>query len=135
MKLFGRREAPDAGRGSLADYDYDLRPKKTDVVIRAAESDPHQDEIRRTLDLDADELFAMITRRSQQDEAVDAPMPVRLFGGGRVSGVVGIVPRGMEAPVDETIGRLLGSPNPRIPVEIATTKNGLRVDLLIGRTR
>ncbi len=135
MKLFGRREAPDAGRGSLDDYDYNLRPKKNDVIIRAAESDPCQAEIQRTLDLGADELFAMISRRSQQDEAVDAPMPVRLFGGGRVSGVVGIVPRGMEAPVDDTLGRLLGAVNPRIPVEIVPTKNGLRVDLLIGRTR
>lgn len=135
MKLFGRKEAPDAGRGSLDDYDYNLRPKKIDVVIRAADSDPYQDEIQRTLDLGTDELFAMITRRSQQDEAVDAPMPVRIFGGGRVSGVVGIIPRGMEAPVDDTLGRLTGSANPRIPVAIVSTKKGLRVDLLIGRTR
>lgn len=135
MKLFGRREAPDAGRGSLDDYDYNLRPKKVSVVIRAAESDPCQEELRRILDLGVDDLFAMITRRSQQDEAVDAPMPVRIFGGGRVSGIVGIVPRGLEAPVDETLGRLVGSANPRIPAQILTAKTGLRVDLLIGRTR
>ncbi len=126
----------DTGRGSLADYDYNLRPKKKDTVIRLAESVPNQDEIRKTLDSGAEEVWAMITRRGIEDERTDAPMPVRLFVSGRVSGVVGIVPRGLEAPVDDALARLgeSGKP-PRIPAGIAETRDGLRVDLWIGATR
>ena len=79
----------------------------------------------------------MISRRTLEDERVDAPTPVRLFAGGRVSGIVGSVPRGLEAPVDDALGRLAerGKP-PRIPASIVTTRGGaLRVDLQIGETR
>lgn len=126
----------DAGRGKLDDYDYNLRPKKNDTIIRLADCDPHQDELQSTLDLGADALFAMISRRGPEEERVDAPMPVRLFGGGRVSGIVGMVPRGLEAPVDDALVRLSESGKaPRMPVEIVSTRGGLRVDLKIGSTR
>jgi hypothetical protein len=129
-------KSDDVGRGTFADYHYNLRPKKDDTVIRLADCDPNQEELRRTLDTGAGEMWAMISRRSVDDERTDAPMPVRLFASGRVSGVVGIVPRGLEAPVDDALGRLAeaGRP-PRIPAKIVTTRGGLRVDLGIGTTR
>ena len=126
----------DDGRGKLDDYDYNLRPRKTDTVIRLAESNPHQDELQSTLGLGAEDYWAMISRRGPEEERTDAPMPVRIFAGGRVSGIVGHVPRGLEAPVDDAIARLLtaGKP-PRIPVAIVSTRGGLRVDLDMGATR
>lgn len=134
-RLFSRG-ADDAGRGSLADYDYNLRPKKSDTVIRLADSDPNQEELQRTLDSGAEAIWAMISRRGVEDERTDAPMPVRLFATGRVSQVVGMVPRGLEAPVDDALVRLSESGKPpRIPVDIVSTKKGLRVDLRIGATR
>lgn len=131
------RTAPvDAGSGSLDDYDYNLRPKKADATIRLADSDPNRDEIVRINEMGAEEIWSMISRRSQEDERTDAPMAVRLFVSGRVSGVVGYIPRGLEAPVDDALGRLLESGKPaRIPVKIVSTKKGLRVDLRIGATR
>jgi len=126
----------DDGRGKLGDYDYNLRPKKSDTVIRIAESNPHQRELQSTLDLGAEEYWAMISRRGLEEERTDAPMPVRIFASGRVSGIVGLVPRGLEAPVDDAIARLLtaGKP-PRIPVSIVSTRGGLRADLDMGATR
>lgn len=137
--LFSRvfsRGTDDAGRGDLDDYDYNLRPKNKDVVIRLAESNQNQDDLQRALTSDAEVIAAMINRRNADDERTDAPMPVRLFFEGRVSGVVGTIPRGLEAPVDDALGRLgeSGKP-PRIPVAVQQTKAGLRVDLLIGTTR
>lgn len=130
------RGTDDAGRGSLADYHYNLRPKKNDTVIRVADSDPNQAEIQRALELGSEELWAMIPRRGIEEERTDAPMPVRIFQSGRVSGVVGIVPRGLEAPVDDALGRLAESGKPpRIRVSIVNTRGGLRVDLRIGETR
>jgi len=128
--------ADDAGRGKLDDYDYNLRPKKNGTVIRLADSNPNQDELQRVQDAGADELWAMISRRGPEDERTDAPMPVRLFMSGRVSGIVGIVPRGLEAPVDDALVRLAeaGKP-PRIPAVVVSTGGGLRVDLRIGTTR
>lgn len=130
------RGADDSGRGRLNDYDYNLRPTKASTVIRLADSAGKQDELQRTLDLSASELWAMISRRGPEEERTDAPMPVRIFAGGRVSGIVGIVPRGLEAPVDDALGRLTaaGKP-PRIPARIITTRGGLRVLLDIGLTR
>jgi hypothetical protein len=53
-----------------------------------------------------------------------------------VVGPVGQVPRGLEAVVSEAITRLeLAGRKTRIPVEVVRTRQGLRVDLLIGRTR
>lgn len=134
-RIFGRG-SDDAGRGRLEDYDYNLRPKRNDVVIRLAESDPNQDELQRTIDSGAEEIWAMIPRRGIEEERADAPMPVRLFVTGRVSQVVGMVPRGLEAPVEDALARLSESGKPpRIPVGIVSTKGGLRVDVKIGRTR
>ena len=131
------RKAPDdGGRGSLDDYDYNLRPKKSGTTIRLADSDANRDEIVRIQDMGAEEIWSMISRRSEQDERTDAPIPVRLFVSGRVSGIVGMIPRGLEAPVDDALARLLESGKPpRIPVQIVSTKKGLRVDLVIGATR
>lgn len=128
--------ADDAGRGKLEDYDYSLRPKKSDTVIRLADSDPSQDELQRTVDSGAEEIWGMISRRGIEEERTDAPMPVRLFATGRVSQVVGMVPRGLEAPVDDALVRLSESGKPpRIPAVIVSTKKGLRVDLRMGATR
>ena len=63
-------------------------------------------------------------------------MPVRLFADGRLLGPVGQVPRGLEGVVNEAISRLeMSGRKPRIPADIARSRHGLRVDLLIGRTR
>ena len=63
-------------------------------------------------------------------------MAVRLFVDGRILGPVGMVPRGLEGVVNEAISRLeLAGRKPRIPVEIVRTRQGLRVDLQMGRTR
>jgi hypothetical protein len=46
------------------------------------------------------------------------------------------VPRGLEAVVNETLSRLeTAGRKPRIPAEVVRTKQGLRVDLLMGETR
>lgn len=137
LNLFKPRKGmSDAGSGRLEDYDYNLRPKNSRVTITVADSNPHQDELRTTLERGAEELWAMISRRGPEEERTDAPMPVRLFGGGRVSGVVGIIPRGLEAPVDDALGRVAeaGKP-PRIPAVVVETRGGLRVELQIGATR
>lgn len=131
-----RKTQDDTGTGSLDDYDYNLRPKKAGTTIRLADSEANHDEIVRIHEIGADEIWTMISRRSQEDERTDAPMPVRLFVSGRVSGIVGVIPRGLEAPVDDALARLSESGKPpRIPVEIVRTKRGLRVDVHIGATR
>ena len=131
-----RRTPDDAGTGSLDDYDYNLRPKKSDTTIRLADSEANHGEIARIHEIGADEIWTMISRRSQEDERTDAAMSVRLFVSGRVSGIVGVIPRGLEAPVDDALARLSESGKPpRIPVEIVSTRRGLRVDVRIGATR
>lgn len=137
--LFSRlfsKGADDTGRGRLEDYDYNLRPKNKDVTVRLSDSDPHQEELQRTMDGSPEEIWAMISRRGIEEERTDAAMPVRLFVSGRVTGIVGIIPRGLEAPVDDTLVRLAESGKPpRIPCLIVSVKGALRVDLLIGATR
>jgi hypothetical protein len=67
---------------------------------------------------------------------VDAAIVVRLFTGRRVSGPVGMVPRGLESVVDENLRRLddaLGIA--RIPVAIVRKRGRLRVQLLMGAVR
>lgn len=125
----------DAGKGSFRQYAGQLVPRSSRVRLRLAGSDPHQDELRAVADEGGD-LATAISRRSQQQEAVDAPIPVRLFVGRRVSGPVGWVPRGMESVVDEALGRLdtLGRPQ-RIPARIVRARGRLRVELLMGATR
>jgi len=123
----------DAGAGSLEDYRFDLTPKSAKTVIRLAGCDPYQEDIG-VADT-AQELEAVIARRTQEEERVDAPMPVRLFADGRLIGPVGQVPRGLEGVVNEAISRLeMAGRKPRIPADIGRTRHGLRVDLLMGRT-
>ena len=123
----------DQGSGSLDDYKFDLVPGSTGTTIRLAGSGEHQDLIAG---IDAEQIETAIARRTVEEERTDAPTVVRLFVDGRVIGPVGEVPRGLEGPVSEAISRLerLGR-RPRIPVAIVRTRHGLRVDLLMGRTR
>lgn len=126
----------DRGKGSFDDYLYDLIPKNRDVTMRLADSTPHQDEIAELADAEADSLFTATPARNLDQERVDAPLEVRVFSGRRVSGVVGVVPRGLESVYDEAVRRLDGrGDKPRIPVAVVQTKQGWRVDLLMGRTK
>ncbi len=124
----------DQGSGSLDDYKFDLLPANGRVTIRLAGSDPCQDEIAK-----ADEaglVETAIARRTQEEERTDAPMDVRVFADGRIVGPVGRVPRGLEAVVNEAISRLeMTGRKQRIPVDVVRTRQGLRVDLLMGETR
>ena len=121
-------ERNDQGKGSLNQYRGNSR-----VRIRLAGSNPHQ---ALLAELAGQTAETAISRRSQQSEAVDAPIEIRLFVGSRVVGPVGWVPRGLESVVDEAIGRLdtLGRKQ-RIPVEIIRKGGLYRVELLIGQTR
>lgn len=126
----------DRGSGSLDDYAFDLIPKNSKVTIRLENSTPYQDELRDIAAEAGEDTTTATPARTIEDDRIDAPIPVRLFLGRRVSGVVGTVPRGLESVYDETVRRLEGrGDKPRIPVSIVSTKRGLRVDLLIGRTR
>ena len=63
-------------------------------------------------------------------------MPVRLFTGRRVSGVVGSIPRGLESVIDETLRRLDDKgEKARIPARIVGKPGALRVQLLMGALR
>lgn len=138
---FGRVNNPelaktDQGAGSLDDYLYDLIPRNQKVRIQLADSDPCQDALRAVLDQGVTETEAFISRRSVDDERTDAPTPVRLFVNQRPTPVVGFIPRGLEAPVEAALGRLVDSgKSTRMKATIRQTKNGLRVDLAIGLTR
>ena len=126
----------DRGSGSLDDYDYDLVPNKKSTTMRLAGSDAHQDELVALSGEDPEALTTATPARSLEQEKVDAPLEIRVFAGRRVSGVVGTVPRGLEGVVDEAIRRLEGrGDKPRIPIVIAATKHGYRVDLQMGLTR
>lgn len=145
MKLFSRGEAAasdlpknDRGTGSLDDYTYDLDPKKKrgNTILGVADSTPHQDELQRVLDLGVDEVSAIIPRRTLEDERTDAPMEVRLFANQRPSGLVGMIPRGLENVVDAALVRLSSAgKQPRIPAVVKRTKHGIRVELLMHETR
>ncbi|WP_375388504.1 hypothetical protein [uncultured Amnibacterium sp.] len=124
----------DQGSGRLEDYKFDLLPANGRVTIRLAGSDPHQDLIADLADVEVVETA--IARRTDEEERTDAPIVVRLFAGGRIVGPVGRVPRGLEGPVFEAISRLdIAGKKPRIPVEVVRTRQGWRVDLLMGETR
>jgi hypothetical protein len=126
----------DRGAGSLKQYRYNLTPANGRVTLRLAGSDPHQDEIAKIVESGEAQLETAISRRSVEDERTDAPMAVRLFAGSRVTGVVGTVPRGLEAVVDEALSRLdMRGEKVRIPATVVKTRDGLRVELLIGQTR
>jgi hypothetical protein len=126
----------DRGAGSLKQYRYNLTPSSARVTVRLADSNPHQDEISRIVEAGEGPLETAISRRSVEDERTDAPLVIRLFAGTRVTGVVGTVPRGLEAVVDEALSRLdIRGEKVRIPAKIVKTRDWLRVDLLIGLTR
>ncbi|MBK4347581.1 hypothetical protein [Lacisediminihabitans changchengi] len=125
----------DRGSGNFGDYRYNLVPSNGRVTIRLANSNPRQEELVAALE-SGGELETALSRRSAAEEAKDAPIEVRLFTGSRVSGVVGVVPRGLEGVIDDTLGRLEDAGRkPRIPAKVVKTRNGYRVDLLLGQTR
>lgn len=135
MALFGRGGG-DQGAGSFNDYDYNLVAKNTRITITLAESDAHQDELRTIVESGELEAETAISPRTIEQERVDAGMPVRLFTGRRVSGVVGSIPRGLESVIDETLRRLDDKgEKARIPARITGKPGALRVQLLMGALR
>jgi hypothetical protein len=126
----------DAGSGSLDQYAFNFVPRNARVTMRLAGSDPCQEEIGRVRDSGADSFAVFFAPRSIEEERTDAPMPGRVVTSGRMSGVVGWVPRGLEAVIVETLARLdAAGRSTRIPAELSDTRHGLRVTLLMGRTR
>ena len=141
--MFSRRDprtsefpAKDRGSGHLDHYDYNLAPRGKKVVIELAGSDPHQDELRRAIEQDGAMLTSFIPRRSYEEERDDAPTLVRLFVAGRPSSVVGQVPRGLEPVIEAALMRLAERGEAvRIPVQIVSSKAGLRARLLMSATK
>ena len=104
--------------------------------MQLAGSNPAQNELRAIVESGAPPIETAISRRSLQEDSVDAPIEVRLFTGSRVSQPVGWVPRGLESIVDEALSRLdIAGRKQRIPVEIVRKGGLYRVDLLMGQTR
>ena len=142
MNLFRRvpesSEYPktDAGTGSFDQYAYNLVPKNKRVTMQLAGSDQFQDELARVKATGAGEFELFFAKRTIEEERTDAPLPARFFADSRMSGIVGYVPRGLEPLVFEALSRLdSAGRSTRIPAEIVTTRNSLRVVLLMGRTR
>ena len=142
MNLFRRApessEYPktDAGTGRFDQYSYNLVPKNKRVTMQLAGSDPFQDELERVRGTGAGHYELFFAKRTAEEERTDAPLPGRFFAESRMSGIVGYVPRGLEPIVFETLSRLERNGRfTRIPAEIASTRNGLRVVLLMGATR
>ena len=138
--IFGKQAEPsaypktDSGSGQLKDYGYDLIPLKKSTVIQLADSDSHQDTLADLVN--AADVQAFIAPRTTEEERTDAPVPVRLFVESRMTPVVGMVPRGLEPAVLEALVRLeRAGKSTRIPAAVVSTKNGLRVNLLMGQTR
>lgn len=138
MGLFRRRGVDtslpreDRGFGSFDDYVYNLSPRNKRVTIVLANSDPYQEELRELAEAGG-EFETAISARTVQAEGQDASIEVRLFTGRRVSGPVGMVPRGLESVVDETLRRLDDKGlKARIPVRIDKKREGYRVVLLMG---
>lgn len=140
MGLFRRRGVDtslprdDRGFGSFDDYVYDLGPRSKRTTMVLANSNPFQDELRELAGLAAGEqLETAVSARSLKAEGQDAPIEVRLFTGRRVSGPVGMVPRGLESVIDENLRRLEDRGlKPRIPARIEKRREGYRVVLLMG---
>lgn len=129
-----RPDRHDAGAGSLGDFTYGLIPRFLSARIRLAGSDPFADELRTLAALPQHPGEAFVERRLLSEERIDAPMPVRLWLGDELSGVVGFVPHGLEAPVDACLGRLFDrGRGARIPCAIVPTRHGIRLELKIGR--
>ena len=129
-------ERGDEGKGSFNNYKYDLLPSSRRTRLRLAGSNPHQQALADIVESGAAPLETAISRRSAEQERVDAPIEVRLFTGSRVSPPVGYVPRGLESIVDEALSRLdkLGRKQ-RIPAAIVRKGGKYRVELLMGETR
>jgi len=126
----------DRGTGTFDDYDYSLVAKNKRITITLADSDPYQDELRTILESGETEAETAMSPRTIEQERVDAGMPVRLFTGRRVSGVVGSIPRGLESVIDETLRRLDDAgEKARIPARIVGKPGALRVQLLMGALR
>lgn len=126
----------DLGKGSFSQYKYGLAPNNSRVRLRLAGSNPYQDTLRDIVESGSGPLETAISRRSQQQDAEDAPIEVRLFTGSRVSGPVGWIPRGLESIVDEALSRLdIAGRKQRIPVEIIRKGGLYRVELKMGETR
>ena len=132
MGIFSRSD--DEGRGNFNNYRYDLAPKNKRVTITLAGSDPFQDEIARVAASGRDRIDTFIAKRTIEEERTDAPLVVRFFVDSRMSQPVGYAPRGLEAIVLETLSRLEGSRNPRIPARIVKQGARWRVDLMMGET-
>lgn len=129
-------ERNDRGKGSFSQYRYGLLPNNQRVRLRLAASNDYQRELQEILDSGASPLETAFSRRSQQEDSIDAPIEVRLFTGTRVSGPVGFIPRGLESIVDEALSRLdLNARKQRIPAVIVRSGGRLRVELLMGQTR
>ncbi|MGY6498958.1 MAG: hypothetical protein ACXIUP_12110, partial [Microcella sp.] len=122
----GELPKTDRGAAKLDDYDYELVPKKRDLTMRLAASDPHQElltELFSVYEADEDALVTATPARTIDLERVDAPIEVRLFSGRGVTGVVGRVPRTFEGVYDDAIRRLDDrGDKPRIPVAIVRTR-------------
>lgn len=126
----------DVGKGSFRQYRFGLVPNNARVRMQLAGSNPAQNELRAIVESGASPIETAISRRSLQEDSVDAPIEVRLFTGSRVSQPVGWVPRGLESIVDEALSRLdIAGRKQRIPVEIVRKGGLYRVDLLMGQTR
>jgi len=139
MGLFSKRGTDeslpkgDRGTGTFDDYDYNLTAKNKRITITLADSTPYQDELRTILESGETEAETAMSPRTIEQERVDAGMPVRLFTGRRVSGVVGSIPRGLESVIDETLRRLDDAgEKARIPARIVGKPGALRVQLLMG---
>ena len=129
-------ERNDLVKGSFSQYRYGLMPNNPRVRLRLAASNAYQRELQEILDSGASPLETAFSRRSQQEDSIDAPIEVRLFTGTRVSGPVGFIPRGLESIVDEALSRLdLNARKQRIPAVIVRSGGRLRVELLMGQTR
>lgn len=142
MGLFSKRGTDDGlpkgdrGAGSFDDYSYGLVAKNKRITITLAASDPYQSELRAILESGDSEVETAMSPRTIEQERVDAGMPVRLFTGRRVSGVVGSIPRGLESVIDETLRRLGDTgESARIPARIVGKPEALRVQLLMGKVR
>lgn len=126
----------DRGRGSFDDYDYNLVAKNKRITLTLADSDPRQDELRTIAESGELTAETAMSPRSIEQERVDAPMEVRLFTGRRVSGVVGVVPRGLESVIDQNLRRLEDrGDKPRIPARITGKSGAYRVVLDMGAIR
>ncbi|MGV8884017.1 MAG: hypothetical protein ACOH1T_00320 [Microbacteriaceae bacterium] len=133
MGIFSR--STDDGRGSFNNYRYDLLPKNKRVTITLSNSDPCHDEIARIAASGNDRVDTFIAKRTIEEERTDAPLAVRLFVDSRMSQPVGFVPRGLEAVVLETLGRIeQRGRNVRIPARLTQKGGAWRVELMMGET-